>query len=252
VTFLIAVFIIVTIALAGFVFAPRLSERHVVFDDAPDQPCGFGSDMAWLAIRSDDPMAVLSALGIAQASPSNWNSGIGTVSDAKLGERHLFVSPPVEGWIFVVSQALPYPHGRSFVDKLTPLLTDVSGYLGELHYFASFPELDLFAWAKLTNGRIVRACGVGDEGVIWQKGRTTREERVLGLRLFELRGVRGRKGDAGGELLMHPTHEHVMRLAGQWSLNPTLLDSFFGARPSLGYVADVPSTWRAERVRKTA
>jgi hypothetical protein len=251
VTFLIAVFTIVTIALAAFVFAPKLSERHVVFDDAPDLPCGFGNEMAWLAIKSDDPISVLSALGISQATPSNWNSGIGTVSDAKLGERHLFVSPSLGGWVLLVSQALPYPHGRFFVDKLTPLLTDVSHHLGEVQYFASFTELDLFAWAKLTNGRIIRACGVGDEGVVWQKGRTTREERTLGLRLFELRGVRGRRGDAGGELLMHPTHEHVMRLAGQWSINPTLLDTA-DARPSLGYVADAPTTWRAERLRKTA
>ena len=243
--------IFVTVLLAAFVFAPRLSERRIVFDARPDRPCGFGSDMAWIAVKTSDPMAVLRALGIASVKPANWNSGIGTVYDARLGERHVFVSPSVGGWVFVVSQALPHPHGRSFADKCTPLLTQLSEQLGEVQYFASYPDLDLFAWAKLSAGRIVRAFGTGDEGIVWQRGRTTREERTLGLSLFELRGVRGRRGDAGGELLMHPTHEHVMRLAGGWSLNPTLLESATGG-PALGYVAEVPSSWRSERMRKTA
>jgi hypothetical protein len=249
--FFIPAFIFFTILLAAFVFAPKLAERRVVFDAKPDRPCGFGSDMAWIAVRSTNSMAVLSALGIAQATPANWNSGIGTVYDAKLGERHVFVSPPVEGWVFVVSQALPHPHGRSFVDKCSPLLGQLSEQLGEVQYFASYTDLDVFAWAKLSGGRFIRAFGTGDEGVVLQRGRTTREERTLGLTLFELRGVRGRKGDAGGELLMHPTHEHVMRLAGAWSVNPTLLETAQGS-PALGYVADVPVAWRPERARKTA
>ena len=143
--FFIPAFIFFTILLAAFVFAPQIAERRVLFDSKPDRPCGFGSDMAWIAVKANDPMAVLATLGIATATPANWNSGIGTVYAPTLGERHVFVSPPVEGWVFVVSQALPHPHGRSFADKCTPLLTELSQRLGEVQYFASYPELDLFA-----------------------------------------------------------------------------------------------------------
>lgn len=249
--FFIIALIMVTVAIAALKLAPELEQRRVIFDCEPDRPCGFGSDMAWVAVKSESPMEVMSALGVAAAEPSNWNSGIGTVYDAGLGQRRVFVSAPVDGWVFVVGTALPHPSGRAFVDKCLPLLTAMSERLGEVQYFAAFPEIDLYAWAKLTSGRVVRAVAVGDDGVLWNRGRTTREERALGLRLFELRGVRGRRGDAGGELLMHPTEEHVMRLAGAWSVNPTLLDSMKAA-PSRGYVVQAPSAWTAERVRKSA
>ena len=250
-TFFIVASIMVTIAVAALVLAPRLEERRVIYNNEPDQPCGFGSDMAWIAVKTGDPNAVVAALGLADPIPSNWDSGIGTVYNASLGERRVFVTPAVDGWVFVVGNALPHPHGRAFMDKCMPLLSDLSERLGDVQYFASYPDLDFFAWAKLSSGRTVRAFGIGDEGIVWQKGRTTREERTLGLTLFELRGVRGRRGDAGGELLMHPTHEHVMRLAGGWSLNPTLLDSNQSV-PALGTIADVPAAWRPERLRKSA
>lgn len=249
-TVLIALFIAATIIVARGL-APNIADRNIVFDNHPDQPCNFGPDMAWIAVRTTDGHAVIQALGLSDPVASNWNSGIGTVYDADMGENRLFVSSPVAGWVFVVGHPLPHPHGRAFVDKCTPLLTGLGERFAEVQYFASYPELDLFAWAKLSSGRLIRAFGVGDEGVIWTRGRTTREERTLGLRLFELRGVRGRKGDAGGELLMHPTQEHVMRLAGQWSLNPTLIEQL-QTSPALGTICQAPSAWRTQRLRQTA
>ena len=63
--------------------------------------------------------------------------------------------------------------------------------------------------------------------------------------------MRERKGDAGGELILHPTEDHVMRLASRWSIDPTLLSE--GQRPAgLGYIALAPARWRAERLRKAA
>lgn len=247
----IALFIIATIALAALVFAPRINARRIVFDEAPDRPRSFGPDMAWLALKTENCDAVVEAVGLIDPLASNWNSGIGTIYDPQLGQNRLFVSSPVNGWVFVAGSSLPHPHGRTFIDKCTPLLEHLAKQFPEVQYFACHPELDLFAWAKLSNGRFVRAFGVSDEGVVWVHGRTTREERTLGLKLFELRGVRGRRGDAGGELLMHPTTEHVMRLAGQWSLNPTTLDGT-AVRPGRGYVGFAPGHWTAQRERKSA
>ncbi len=248
---IIALFIVATITIAAVVLGPRVADQRVVFDDAPDQPCAFGPDMAWIALKTENCDAVVEAIGLLDPVASNWSSGIGTVYDRSLGENRLFVSPPVNGWIFVIGSSLPHPHGRTFIDKCTPLLLHLSQAFPEVQYFASYPELDLFAWAKGGAGRLVRAFGVSDEGVVWVRGRTTREERQLGLKLFELRGVRGRRGDAGGELLMHPTQEHVMRLAGQWSVNPTLLD-LSPFRTGRGYVGFAPAEWRAQRHRMSA
>ena len=225
--------------------------KRIVLASSPDGPCAFGCGMAWLAVRSDDPVAVLEALRLEEPSPCNWNSGIGAAYDEWLGAAHVFVSPPVQGWTFVVGLPLPHPVGRGFIDKCTPLLVELGGHFDEVQYFFSYPPIDYYAWARVQDGRLVRAFAVTDEGIVWNKGRTSQEERGLGLKLFELRGVRERRGDAGGELILHPTEDHVMRLASRWSIDPTTLYQTH-APAALGYVALTPQSWRAERMRRAA
>lgn len=247
-------FIIVMIAstiVGAYVLARAGGERQIVFAQNPDGPCAFGCAMAWLAVRCDDPKQLVDALRLEGAAPCNWNSGIGAVYDDWLGASRIFVSPPVNGWVFAVGLALPHPLGAGFVDKCTPLLVDLGAHFSEAQYFFSYPPIDYYAWAMVKDGRLVRAFGVSDEGIVWNKGRPSREERSLGLKLFELRGVRGRKGDAGGELILHPTEDHVLRLANRWSKDPTTLNQ--GDAPAgLGFIAFAPQTWRAERIRKAA
>lgn len=247
----IGILLLLTVAIAAFVLAPRTARRQVIFDSAPDRPAPFGLKMAWLAIRTRETARVVDALGLVNPKPCNWNSGIGTVYDDRLGENHIFVSPPVNGWTFVVGLSLPYPVGRNFVDKCTPMLLDLGGQFVEVQYFFSYPLIDFFAWARIIDGRLVRAFAVGDEGMIWNRGKPTKDERTLGLKLFELRGVRERTGDAGGELILYPTEEHVMRLASRWSLDPTRIDAA-PASAATGYICLAPAAWRPERIRKVA
>ncbi len=246
----IAIMVALTIAVAAHLLAPRLAESRVVFEQSPDHPAGFGYKMAWLAVRSRDTRAVVEELGLIAAEPCNWKSGIGTVYDDQLGNDHIFVSPPVNGWTFVVGLALPYPVSRSFADKSTPLLEHLGRRFVEVQYFFAYPPLDVFVWARLLEGRVLRAFAITDSGVVWNRGRTTREERTLGLKLFDFRGVRGRKGDAGGEMILYPTEEHVLSLAEKWSIDPTGLDDVEVPNLSLGYIALAPADWRPERLRK--
>lgn len=250
VTLIIAGMIALTVAVA-FRLARRSDDGQVLLDDVPDRPRAFGCSMAWLAIRSADPQEVIETLGLIEATPCNWNSGIGAVYDDRLSATHVFVSPPVKGWTFVVGLPLPHPVGRGFIDKCTPLLVELGGRFTQVQYFFSYPPIDFYAWAQVRDGRLVRAFAVTDEGIAWTKGRTSKEERGLGLKLFELRGVQGRKGDAGGELILYPTEDHVMRLAQLWSLDPTTFDTV-AAEPGLGVIAIAPASWRPERVRKAA
>lgn len=247
----IALMIVVTIAVAAFVLAPRIGEGRVVYEETPDRPPAFGTDMTWLAVRTKDASRLVTALGLDHVYVANWSTGLGTIYDGTLGETRAFVSPPVNGWTFVVARALPQPLGKGFLDKTTPLLLDLGREFIEVQYFLNAPEIDHFAWARVIDGKLVRAFAIGDEGVLWNKGKPGKEEKAMGLKLFELRGVRGRRGDAGNEIVLYPTEQHVMSLAAKWSVAPASLD---GARveAGLGWVGTIPSRWRSERSRAAA
>lgn len=243
--------IALTVTAIVVLILPRLSDRSVAFAEEPDAPKPFGSDMAWIAVRTDDRDRLFDALGIEAQNPANWSSGIGTIYDPSLCDGYIFITPLVKGWTLIAGVALPLPASRAFIDKLTPLLSSLSREFRDVQYFASYPVIDLFAWAKLEKGRMVRAFAIGDEGVIWDRGKPTREERALGLKLFELRGIRGRKGDTGEAIILHPTEEHVLRLAKAWSLDPTQFADL-NVPPAVGAVSAAPQVWRAERIRKAA
>ena len=247
---IIGIMTLATIAVAAFVLAPRLAEGRTVYDANPDRPHPFGYRMGWLAIRTRDTQGVIERLGLCDVEDANWDNGLGTVYSEEHAESHVFVSPPVNGWTFVVGLALPQPMGKAFADKATPLLLDLGSQFIEVQYFLSFPALDYFAWARIIDGKLVRAYAVTDEGPVWNKGKPPKEEKTLGNKLYEVRGVKRRKGDGGGELIMYPTDGHVMALAAKWSLDPTKLeDAVVGA--AHGYIARAPLQWRTERLRRT-
>lgn len=242
---------VLTIAAAAFLLAPNMARGRLVFDAEPDRPHPFGYRMSWLAIRSRDTAAVIERLGLQACESANWKSGLGAIYDTQLGGSRIFVTPPVNGWTFVVGSALPSPMGRRFIDKSVPFLLDLGDRFVEVQYYSNHAGIDYFAWARVIEGRLVRAFAINDEGVIWNRGKPTKEEKAMGLKLFEVRGVRGRKGDAGGEILLYPTDQHVMQLAAKWSVDPTCLAAI-AAAPANGVIAFAPSHWRTERFVKAA
>jgi hypothetical protein len=241
----------VTVAIAAIRLAPRMHGGRLIFDVAPDAPHAFGYHMSWIAIRTRDTAAVLAALDLHQGvEPANWRTGLGAVYDPVIGAGRVFVTPPVNGWTLVVGQALPSPSSRRLVDKTLPLIGRLGEHFVEVQYFASYPDLDFYAWVRVIDRRLVRAFAINDEGVVWNKGRPTKEELALGLKRFDMRGVRGRKGDTGDEIVLYPTEDHMLSLALKWSLDPTKL-SPVDAAPALGVVATAPPSWRPERLAQT-
>lgn len=250
-TALVAVFVCVTIAVTALWLAPRLARRRVVFGTVPDRPRPFGYRMSWIAIRTSDTDTVMRSLGLSNPIVANWDSGVGTIYDDALSDTYIFITPPVRGWTFVCGLPLPQPISPAFADKLTPLLVGLSQVFGHVQYFAAFPIIDFFGWVRMQQGRMVRGFIIGDQGVIWDKGRLTPEEKALGLKFYDVRGIRGRKGDAGGAIVLYPTEDQVLRLAASWGLDPLLIDKS-NAAPALGWIATAPVSWRSERIKRAA
>ena len=244
----------VTTILTGFFVwvsvIPWLRELLIDHDVAPDKPWPFGYRTAWLAIRTTDSEAVIDTLGLAELQCVNWRTGIATTYDEDLGSYYVFVSPPVGEWTFVVGLALPHPVNARFIDGCMPLLTSVAARFYDVQYFFTYPVIEHYAWSRFEAGKLQRAFAWGDEGVIWNKGPLTQEERDLGLKVFELRRLGGtdvdnldNDDDAG-----YPREDHVLKIASAWSLDPTKIDHQ-SADTALGFVGQVPNEWRIKRTK---
>ena len=77
---------------------------------APDGPEPFGTGHAWLAIKTVDVDQVIGILGLDDVGPCNWRTGLSVVEDPEYSGTYVFVTPPVEGWTFVVGMALSLIH----------------------------------------------------------------------------------------------------------------------------------------------
>ena len=169
----------------------------------------------WVAIRSANPQAVQAALGLHNPTPCSWTDGMARVSD-----RKLFISPPVNGWILVVGSLLADPSDD--VDACFRFLQRLSRQLGEVQFFSVNRAVGHHAWARFEGGRAVRGYAWAGE-TLWNQGRKTWAERKLGLRCYDYC-----EGDARshfGQLDRSRSNaEKILLLASILSLDPSSID----------------------------
>lgn len=220
---------------------------RITVDVKPDAPAAFGYRTAWLALRTRDTLAVIDQLGLEDLQRANWNGGLAAAYDERLTEDYVFVSPPVAGWTFVVGLALPYPAGAKFADRCTPLLMALGRRFIEVQYYFTYPVIDFYAWARVIDGKLVRAFAWGDDGIMWNNGRVTKEERQIGLRLLEPCTADGHISTNWKGVAAYPNEDHVVALASRWGMDPTRLDEI-EAMPALGFIGRIPASWRLQRL----
>jgi hypothetical protein len=248
----IAIFVAITLAVAAYIVWPRTPAALLQFDGAPDTPIGFGPDMSWLAVRTTDTARLTQALGMRSVRACNWSSGIGAVYDARFRDAFVFITPPIDGWSFVIGRGLPHPlASHRLRDHNTPLLESVSQQFGECQYFGQFPDLDMTAWLRAVDGAVVRGFAANSEGPYLDVGRATKVERTFALGNFDLVGVQSRRGDVGGRLLFRPKPQHVFEIAARWSRDPSKLGKLSRFGTSAGVIGYAPSGWRPVVVRET-
>jgi len=186
-----------------------------------DSPVPFGYKCAWLAIKTEDSQAVVQALGLQNVRKSGWRNG---VDAAHRGE--VFVTPPVNGWVLAASLSLPEIAGKTRPDQLSPLVRALATEFPEVQYFGTHRVVEYHGWLRATQGEIVRRYAfLGERGETRSdEGKRTAEETELGL-IFN---------DSN-----FPSEEHVMELAGAWSIDPSSLDQL-ELEKGVGYLGSFP------------
>jgi hypothetical protein len=183
----------------------------------PGRPVSFGYKCAWLALRGVEPQKVVRALPLQKVRQSGWSEGVQAAYEGKV-----FVSPSLEGWVFVVSTALPDASARGG-DRISPFIARLSRELSALVlYFGTHRVVEYHAWARAEGGKVLRAFAyLGEQGqTILDVGTKTPEEAQL-----------ARQGA--------PNEEAVMRLAGKWSLGPGGFDAK-NLDTGTGYLGELP------------
>ncbi len=169
----------------------------------------------WVAIRSRNLAAVQTALGLHNPIPCSWTEGM-----VQAGDRKLFLSPPVNGWILVIGPRLPDP--ADDIDACFRFLNRLSRELGEVQFFSVNRVVGHHAWARFDSGQVFRGYAWAGE-TLWNQGPKTWAERKLGLKCFDyFEGAR----ESHFETLeqARANVERVMLLAAIWSIDPTSVD----------------------------
>jgi hypothetical protein len=160
---------------------------------------------------------VAQAFNLTGVQPCSWNDGIDSTS-----RDLLFISPPVQNWIFVVGRPAALFNKQMLGQTVPPLLNRLSARFGIAHYFATHRVVDYHVWARSEAGRFVRGyayLGERDE-TLWDEGAPATEAE-LGLAFFDERSPEAQDPAYWERAdLQSPSEETVMQMARCWCLAP--------------------------------
>ncbi|HYE33149.1 MAG TPA: hypothetical protein VEH27_17105 [Methylomirabilota bacterium] len=206
----------------GFTIAPKSPKT----DDSEAQ-CSFPffceRPTRWLAIRTTNLAKVQKAIGLHNPTPCSWADGL-----ARVTEKRLFLSPPVQGWVLVVGQCLPEP--MDDVDDFYKFIVKLSRELGQVQFFSFNKVVNHHAWVRADSGKIYRAYAWAGE-TLWNEGDATAAEEALGMRCYDY-------GEAPQPVTFSTNQSHlansekVVQLAARWSIDPLSINHY-----------SVQSTW---------
>jgi hypothetical protein len=181
----------------------------------PSAAC-FPRPSCWLAVKTNNVVAVQNALGLHHPKPCSWSEGL-------TGDEDLFIAPPIKGWILVMGSGLPEPSDD--VDACFRFVQGLSRKLGQVQLFSASGILHHHAWVRAERGRIVRAYAWAAK-TIWNQGGRTAAEKDLALKCFEYADPT-QPNSFGQTDEIAANVEKIPQLAARWSLDPAAIDQRF-------------------------
>ena len=197
-------------------------EQPVLLSDEPDTPQPLGTEIAWLAVRCEDPERVIAALDM-PGQRANWATGLAA---ARQGDG-LFVSPPVDGFVLVVFRdTLPeagdlhqlpaedWSHDVEWAVRVTAV--------DEVQSFDISDKEAYYGWEQVISGRLVRRQIRQGYRVYADEGGMTEGEALAARQGIASRGT-------GAPF----TAENVMDIAAAWGVDPRFEKEY---PPSVGWL----------------
>lgn len=186
-------------------------------DSTPDEPRSFGFKCWWIAVKASGASQVAQALQQLELAsplgPCNWACGLERAS-VGVGSRLAFVTPAVDGWVFVVNWPAEAPADLEHLGRLsTKLGHPVFG-------FGSHRGVSAASWCIAEGGRIKRAWGRADGQTLYDVGVATGDERALDISFAP---APAHDDDERWERNAHEST--VIALASKWTRDPTTLDA---------------------------
>lgn len=198
----------------------------------------FGYKMGWFAIPNADKKSVLAALGLNAIKELSWDEGIDAIYDREeeIPFNIVFITPPVNGWTFVVGRWAADAGGKEVLD-VEKFITKLSRQFDEVQAFATHRVVEYHHWMLAREGSLIRSfayCGEGGE-ILTNKGKLTQiEESYEWDQLLKFCSDEEDELDESDnfsdeedeldEFVWLPDEDIVMEVAGAWSVNPTEIE----------------------------
>jgi hypothetical protein len=197
-----------------------------------DEPVNFGYKIVWFAIKSDNKEKIAELLNIKQTSKSNWEKGI-----EKAYSDGVFITPQVGEWTLAVGMGLPLGDSQESIEKLEKVLNELSSEFGEAQFFGTHRVVEYHNWMKSVDGKIERIYSYVGESMenIKVYGKPTEPESNLNL--FNSLSEEAKSDEYyDREDLDYADEELVMKIAENWSVNPSKLTKRTDIKIELGII----------------
>lgn len=197
-----------------------------------DKPIDFGYKIVWIAVKTDNKSELSKILGLKNSKPSNWKSGIGNAY-----ENSVFITPQIGEWTLAVGMGLPLGDSQESIEKLEKVLNELSSEFGEAQFFGTHRVVEYHNWMKSVNGKMERVYSYVGESMenIKVYGKPTEPESKLNL--FNSLSEEAKSDEYyEREDLDYADEELVMKIAENWSVNPTKLTERTDIKNELGII----------------
>ncbi|QNF33197.1 hypothetical protein HUW51_10835 [Adhaeribacter swui] len=212
--------------------SPNISDKVLETKNqtVPDLPVGFGYKCMWFAVKTDDKAKIARILGIKNVKECNWKVGI-----EKAYAGSIFITPAIDGWTLSCGVGLPHDGSEESIYEVKELLQILSKEFGEAQFFSTHRIVEYHCWMKATDGKVSRVYSyLGESGEnILIEGTPIGFEKSLKLANTFSDEAKDNKYFEREDITW-ADEELVMKIAGEWSIDPSQLDKRKDVAPSLG------------------